>query len=683
MTDRPLLVCLLPVRNGASDLPAYLDGVRSFVDAVVALDDGSTDGTRAVLEADPLVVTVLTNPVRETYLGWDDGENRRRLLAAAGALEPRWVLSLDSDERIDPAEGRELRRFVAEEALPGLAYGFRVHRTWDDEDRVEVPGWWVFRLFAWEPGQEFPDRLLHFEPVPTSVARHRRARTSIRIRHLAGASAERRAERVAKYAEVDPDRSFGFAYQDLVEDVETAAWQAWVPGTPVLSPIEAAEHQDEPDDVALTAIVISRDDGPRIRRALRSVVDQEADDPVQVVVVTSGSGGAADIVRAEFPGVDLVDLPEPVLPGAARNAGLRVARGEYVSFPGSHVELPPGSLAARIRAHDEGYTMVTGTTLNGTDTPAGWASYVLDHSDVLPGRPSTDLRGAPAHCSYVRRALLRVGGFPEDLRAGEDTVVNERLVGLGFTARRAQDVHLVHHTRCDTPWRLLRHHAQRGRSYGRILLGQHRTTGHLLRRRGPLRQFSVQVWRRVRAIDANIERWGDDDLRRRYRSARPLVVLAATAHWIGTCAELLRPDAGKAFVLAGRPVVTVTTPRDMGSAGGHGSTARVDLVARRVQVVDAVVDGVAADGAGRWPRTRHPSAVWELVRSRGPEGPDASSRLALTWARLSLPDSRIHVISTEHRNPGDIVDADVLERLLDTRGRDERPRSRPEPAVRG
>jgi hypothetical protein len=50
--------------------------------------------------------------------------------------------------------------------------------------------------------------------------------------------------------------------------------------------------------------------------------------------------------------------------------------------------------------------MVTGTTLNGTRTRAGWASYFLDHSSVLPGRPSQELTAPPAHCSYRTYMLL-------------------------------------------------------------------------------------------------------------------------------------------------------------------------------------------------------------------------------------------------------------------------------------
>jgi hypothetical protein len=225
-----------------------------------------------------------------------------------------------------------------------------------------------------------------------------------------------------------------------------------------------------------------------------------------------------------------------VLPGAARNAGLRVAQGDIVSFPGSHVELPPGSLAARMRAHAGGWEMVTGTVRNGTATPTGWAAYFLDHSSVLPGRPSEELRGPPSHCSYLRHLLDAVGGFPEDRRAGEDTVVNETLYYAGFRTYRAADVELVHRNRCETPADLVRRYFTRGRAWGRIL-----------RERHPDRARTVAAeWRRLatlgilrsRGTTANVERWGGD-LVEQYRHARPWVLVGIAASWTGTIVDVL------------------------------------------------------------------------------------------------------------------------------------------------
>lgn len=284
--------------------------------------------------------------------------------------------------------------------------------------------------------------------------------------------------------------------------------------------------------------MISRDDEDRIERTVRSVVAQRVPEPFEVIVVTSGSDRTGEIVRERFPEVTLIELDHPALPGEARNAGLAVARGDYVSFPGSHVELPPGSLAGRLRAHRDGWTMVTGTTRNGTSTPAGWAGYFLDNSSVLPGRPSEPLRVPPVHCSYEAAALRGVGGFPEDVRTGEDTLVNRRLFESGASAYRAADVALVHHNRSLGPVHLLRHHYRRGR--GHVQVERRSAPAHRAedRVRALLRGY---VRDRVKRIDGNVHAWGGD-LLSRYRRVRPLVVLAVAAAWIGGHVERRRPS---------------------------------------------------------------------------------------------------------------------------------------------
>jgi hypothetical protein len=196
-----------------------------------------------------------------------------------------------------------------------------------------------------------------------------------------------------------------------------------------------------------------------------------------------------------------------------------------------------------MRAHDLGYAMVTGTTLNGTRTWAGWASYFLDHSSVLPGRPSTELTGAPAHCSYRRSALLAVGGFPEDLRAGEDTVVNQELVRRGYRAYRAQEVVLVHHSPCRSVRRLLRHHFARGRGYGRILRERDGVARRDLAGPTGLRLLRRQTAGRLIRTTRRVRRWADAATTVHYCRAFPLVVAGALAWASGTWYELLRSSS--------------------------------------------------------------------------------------------------------------------------------------------
>jgi glycosyltransferase involved in cell wall biosynthesis len=548
--NRQKLVCLLPARNCQSDLPEYLASAERFADAIVALDDGSGDRTRELLETHPLVKVVLANPPRSTYTGWDDGANRNRLLEAAAGLEPDWILSLDADERLDADDALALREFLEGDALPGFAYGFRVFRMLEDLEYHGPSSLWAFRLFAFEPGHVFPRRRLHAPPVPTSIPPERWLRTTLRIQHVGGLTAERRLARLEKYREADPENAFQSSYRNVLVSGPAVRWERRDPGLAVLLTDvgEAVLAELELDGPLLSAIIISRDDEARIESVVRAVVEQECPEPFEVIVVTSGSDRTAAIVRERFPQVRLVELPRPALPGEARNAGLRVARGDYISFPGSHVELPKGSLAARMRAHLLGHQLVTGTVLNGTFTRAGWASYLLDHSLRLPGRPSGLLAGPPATCSYARELLLDLGGFPDDMRSGEDTVVNHELTRRGYRAYRAPDVTYIHNSPCGTVPRLIRQHFVRGRGMGRILVDDHRERGGALdglARPVLLRRY---IRRRLRTTTQNVKRWGPQ-LLPTYRRVYPLILLAAAASWIGARYEILRSEVGKPRLL--------------------------------------------------------------------------------------------------------------------------------------
>jgi glycosyltransferase involved in cell wall biosynthesis len=556
------VVALLPARNAAEDLPGWFDSIEQVADAVVALDDGSTDATADLLARHPLVEVLLRNPRRDTYAGWDDGANRNRLLEAADALCPDWVLSLDTDERVVPDDAHALRDFLETDALKSVVYAFRVYRMLTN-DTFDLDGLIVRRLFAWQPGQRFPDQRLHPVPVPTHLLDAPWLLTTVRIQHLAGVTEERRTGRYEKYREADPDCDYQESYEHLLESPgRPRVFETRPRGLPVLGKTSSSIELDAP---VLSAIVIARNRDAGLLERVQAVVEQECPEPFEVIVVASGPGHAADEVRDRFPEVRVVALPELVLPGAARNAGLDVARGDIISFPGSHVTLEPGSLAARIRAHQRGFSMVTGTTLNGTTTRAGWAAYFLDNSTALPGGPSGELRSPPAHCSYLRHTLDEVGGFPEHLRAGEDTVVNHELTRRGYRAFRADDAVLVHHNPCRSTGALLRHHFTRGRAFGRILLDRNR--GDLLRRES--RTLRGYVRRRQTTIDRQVAQ-SDDSLRDAYRRARPLVRAGALASWTGTWFELFRPEPGNLRVLWGReptaPLVFVHVPRTGGTS---------------------------------------------------------------------------------------------------------------------
>lgn len=534
------VVCLLPARNAAGDISDWLASVAQFADAVVALDDGSTDHTAALLRADPLVAKVLTNPRRDGYAGWDDSANRNRLLAAAAELDPQWIMQLDADERMAADDAHALREFLLHDADPTRAYCFRVYRMVESLYFYDPDPVILGRCFAFTPGQRFPDEELHLVALPTAFPPERWARTTFRIQHLGSLTAEHRRLRYAKYEEADPDRRWQATYEHLTNDPRVVL--PWLPRSRFLAPI-AHEPQPVTDDdrdhgPAFSAVVIAQNDEATIAESVRAILDQECDDPVEVIVVTSGRDRTAAIVRENFPEVQLIELDHPVLPGEARNVGLRVARGRYVGFPGSHVVMLPGNIAATLHAHRDGYAMVMGSIRNGTNTRAGWANYFLDHSSTLPSRPGGPLTSAPVRASYARAALAEVNGFPEDMRAGEDVATNVALWDRGYSAVRVPEVQLRHDSRARTTAYLLKHHFQRGRSFGQLLADESLRSKRFPTRRmvnacvglGPVR---------LPAVIADVYRF-DRELARELWASLPHIVAAALSAWLGTLYEVGR-----------------------------------------------------------------------------------------------------------------------------------------------
>ncbi len=538
-SSRPLLACLVPVRNGAAHLDGWITSVEQFADCAVALDDGSTDDTRARLETSSFVARVLTNEVRPTYRGWNDSENRNRLLEAVDEIEPRWVMFLDVDERIPHDDASVLRAFLSQEADSDAGYLFRVYRMISDLEHYDRASKWFGRLFAYRPGLRLADQHLHPWPLPTSIPKSHWRRTTIRIQHLAGLNQEHRRARFQKYQQVDPDRTYQDDYSNLLDPPgRIREWWNRSPRLAVLAndPVPDPSALDHETTPTLSVIVIATNDEARIEAAVTAIVHQDCPEPFEVIVVTSGSDGTARIVRERFPAVRVIELDRPALPGEARNAGLRVSRGRYVSFPGSHVEIQPGSLAGRIRVHRLGYAMVTGTMFNGTLSRSGWASYFLDNTAALPGRPSGQLDVHPLRCSYLREALVEIGGFPEDMRAGEDTVVNGELFARGYSAYRTQDVGLVHHTPCRHVATLMRHHFVRGRGMGRILL-EDALGGEGFPNRRIIRFAAFGALSRLRVMTRRVNDWGGN-LQSRYWRSLPLVTVGAASWWLGACYEL-------------------------------------------------------------------------------------------------------------------------------------------------
>lgn len=415
---RPHVVCLLPVRNGAHLLRGWFESVARVADAVVALDDGSTDDTGTLLQEHPLVVRLLTNAPREGFGGWDDGENRNRLLAAAAELSPEWVISVDVDERIPVEDAVALRRFLRYDAEPGLAYALASYRMIDDEDHFDRLDYDAYRLFAFEPGHTFPPDRLHAPPIPTAIPPDRWRQTTIRMKHLVSLTEANRSARREKFRQADPDCEWEADYGYTIEPPGSVkVWETRPLDLPVLVHSEtAARSVDQLDlDGPVLTIVFAVEPGEE-HDAVAMLLDIPGCENEQVeFLAATRDGYSAGVLRRSVDHVRVLHVAPDSTEANVRNAALDAARGDYVTFLAVGDSIGLQGLQDLIDAHERGHGIVRLRVAEPPESAAGWADLLLTGET-----PDAE------YASFAREPLRALGGF-DDRRAN----------GLGAAAARA------------------------------------------------------------------------------------------------------------------------------------------------------------------------------------------------------------------------------------------------------
>jgi glycosyltransferase involved in cell wall biosynthesis len=185
-----------------------------------------------------------------------------------------------------------------------------------------------------------------------------------------------------------------------------------------------------------------------LRAAVASVLAQELGPgtALEVVIAVSDPAASADAdaaadLAASDPRVVVVEAPRPG-PGAARNAGFAVARGDRLAMIDDDCMAQAGWLAAGLRA------LETAGLVQGRTRPAGEVPRY--HHSVWADPPTWLWESCNL---FVRReAVARHGGFDEDWNPtgragghmGEDVVWGWRLVRGGVVPGSAPDALVLH-----------------------------------------------------------------------------------------------------------------------------------------------------------------------------------------------------------------------------------------------
>jgi glycosyltransferase involved in cell wall biosynthesis len=184
-------------------------------------------------------------------------------------------------------------------------------------------------------------------------------------------------------------------------------------------------------DVSL--IVIAFNERKRAPGCIRAVLDQGGDASFELIVVDDGSSDETSQVVAEAGAGDvrlrLLRLPQNLGRGAARAAGVDVARGRAIGFVDADITLPADWLG-RCLAELPGHAAV-----GGTPVPDGDAAVLARISGAVPRVVPGSVPITGSNVLFDASVLARTGFDPRD-RIGEDFRLAHRLLRDGHVLRR-------------------------------------------------------------------------------------------------------------------------------------------------------------------------------------------------------------------------------------------------------
>lgn len=209
----------------------------------------------------------------------------------------------------------------------------------------------------------------------------------------------------------------------------------------------AGSEADSPQSQTpkVSVIIPAYNTAPFIAETLNSVFGQTFQD-FEVIIINDGSPDTAELEVALKPymsRIRYIKQKNRGLPGA-RNAGIRIARGELLAFVDSDDLWMPDYLAAQVEFlnnHPHVYASISDAVLFGSGDEVVWRMLKEGSGPLLGFEEMLKRQGGqlPSAMLVRRQRVLDIGLFDERIRIGEDIEFCVRLCfpegAIGYLGR--------------------------------------------------------------------------------------------------------------------------------------------------------------------------------------------------------------------------------------------------------
>jgi glycosyltransferase involved in cell wall biosynthesis len=197
-------------------------------------------------------------------------------------------------------------------------------------------------------------------------------------------------------------------------------------------------------EVDVSIVVPFRNGAPYFRDQLEALAAQDFDGEWEVIAVDNGSRDDSRRIAESFVGrlnLKVVDAPNKVGAGYARNVGARHASGRKLLFVDADDQVAPGYLAAMaagLHRHDFITSSFDHRALNPEWVQHAHGPVWRDPDDPLFVQADV-LPFAGGSIGVSRSAFAKAGGFPEDLPRMEDIAFSWDVQFAGTTLHYVPD----------------------------------------------------------------------------------------------------------------------------------------------------------------------------------------------------------------------------------------------------